>query len=65
LKERQKRKRKEQMTDIVQAASSHLSRVSLKMTKAKFESMTSHDQNFEIMANKPSLPEVECNKKVL
>jgi len=50
------------VTDIVQTVSSHLSRVSLKMTKAKFESMTSHDQNFEIMVNE-LVPEIECNKE--
>jgi len=50
------------VTDILQTVSSHLSGIGLQMTKAKFESTTSHDHNFEIMVNEPA-PEIECNNE--
>jgi len=57
LEERQKRRR-QQITSILHALSSHLSRIGLKITTAQFETTTSNE-HFDIVVNEPT-PENDC-----
>ena len=63
LEVRQKRRRREQVTAILETVSSHLSGIGLKMTKAQFESKTSYNEHFNIVVNEPAHENEEYNSE--